>query len=126
MSNLNNIQEELRSLESGLPVNNIQPYSVPENYFDGLAEAILARVRTMEESAQAELLELSPLLAGISKLTPYSVPSSYFEDTLEDMAGFSQESDSPILDAVGKMMPYAAPDGYFESLPAEILARVAK
>jgi hypothetical protein len=126
MNNQKNIQEELRSLESGLPVNNIQPFSVPENYFNGLAEAILEKVKNMEASAKAELIELSPLLAGIPKLTPYAVPSSYFEDTLEDITRFSQESDSPVLDAIGRAMPYAVPVGYFESLPTEIMARVDK
>lgn len=126
MNNQKNIQEELRSLESGLPVNNIQPFAVPENYFNGLAEVILKKVKNMEASAQAELIELSPLLAGIPKLTPYAVPSSYFEDTLENSTGVFLESDSIVLDSIDRTMPYAVPGGYFESLPAEIMARVGR
>ena len=126
MSNPKNIQDELRSLESGLPVNNIQPFSVPDGYFEGLAAAILAKVKEMEVSANAELNELSPLLAGISKKTPYAVPSFYFDNTLEDLSGLTKESDSPIIDAIGRNMPYRISEGYFENLPAEILAKVAK
>lgn len=126
MNNPKNIQDELRSLESSLPVNNIQPFSVPEGYFEGLPAAILARVKNTEVSADAELNELSPLLAAIPKSTPYAVPSSYFENTLENISGLTQESDSQVLDMIGRNTPYQAPEGYFETLPAEILSKVSK
>lgn len=126
MSNPINIQDELRSLESSLPVNNIQPFTVPEGYFEGLPAAILAKLKNTEVSADAELQELSPLLAGIPKRTPYAVPSSYFENTVEDFSGLTQESDSPILNAIGKNTPYQAPESYFDGLAKEILAKVSK
>jgi hypothetical protein len=126
MNNPKNIQDELRSLESGLPVNNIQPFSVPDGYFEGLATIMLAKVKNIEVSAGAEISELSPLLAGIPKTTPYAVPSSYFENTLEDISGLTKESDSPMLNAIGKNTPFSVPEGYFENLPVEIMAKVSK
>lgn len=125
MSNQKNIQDELKGLESSLPVNNNQPFSVPEGYFEGLAAAILAKVKINEYPVQAELDEISPLLAGIPKRMPYSVPFSYFEENIVSINGRSEETDSRVLTAVGKTMPYTVPLGYFEDLPEKVLGKVA-
>jgi hypothetical protein len=53
------------------------PYSVPEGYFEGLAEQVLARIR--QEEAKEELGTLSPLLQQLSKKQPYSTPVGYFD-----------------------------------------------
>lgn len=125
MSSQKHIQDELRSLGIGLPVNNNQPFSVPEGYFDGLAARILAKVKSMEGSAQSELEEISPLLAGISKQTPFSVPSSYFEENLTGIGAVSGElEESQVLATIGKEMPYAVPGGYFEAFPEQALKTV--
>lgn len=126
MSSQKHIQDELRSFESGLPVNNNQPFSVPEGYFEGLGASILAKVKKSEDSVQAELDELSPILASIPKQTPYSVPSFYFENNMEGITAFIQESDSSVVAAIGTKMPYEVPEGYFETLSNEILAKVSK
>lgn len=126
MSSQKNIQDELKALESSLSFNNNQPFSVPEGYFGGLAAAILAKVKGSEVSAEAELGELSPLLAGIPKITPYSVPFSYFSENLDDVPGILQEPDLVVLNYVGKELPYAVPQGYFENLPEQILERISE
>ena len=74
MRSQTNIKDELKSLESGLPVTDNPAFSVPEGYFEGLASSVLAKVKASEASVQKELAEISPLLAGIPKVTPYSVP----------------------------------------------------
>ncbi len=126
MSSQKNIQDELISLGSNLPVNNNLPFSVPEGYFEELADALLAKVKsTNNDAAQTELSELSPLLAGLSKQMPYTVPVSYFENNAKDLDTLTQETDSAILAAIGNHTPYVVPEGYFETLPQTILARVS-
>jgi len=84
MSSRNAIQDELKSLGSSLPVTDNPFFSVPQGYFEELADSILAKVKASEIlTPQAELNELSPLLAGIPKVTPYSVPSFYFEEAFK-------------------------------------------
>ncbi len=102
MNSQKNIQDELRSLESNLPFNNNTTYSVPEGYFEGLAASVLAKVKGSDASVQAELGELSPLLAGIPKVTPYSVPFFYFEENTQLIPDFSQEPQLSVLNAISK------------------------
>lgn len=127
MDNENNIQDELRNLDSGLPPSNSpHPFSVPEGYFDGLAASILAKVKAQEHSAAGELQELSPLLAGISRQMPYAVPQGYFEQNLAGLTALSGNESSVVLDAIGKDLPYSVPEGYFERLPDQILANLVR
>lgn len=126
MDNQNNIQDELRSMNSGLPVNNSQlPFSVPEGYFNGLAAQILAKVKEQASTAADELQELSPLLAKISKTGPYILPEGYFEENLSVLPPFTKE-ESPVLAAIGKTFPYQVPQGYFEHLPQQIVTGVIR
>lgn len=127
MDNENNIQDELRNLESGLPSsNNTPPFSVPEGYFDGLAASILARVKEQEASAASELQELSPFLARISRQMPYAVPQDYFEQNLSSLSIITAEERSVVLEAVGRQMPYSVPEGYFHRLPEQIMANLVR
>src|SRR5690242_253919 len=110
MDNQNNIQDELRGLNSSLPVNNSQPpFSVPEGYFNGLAASILAKVKGQSSAAADELQELSPLLAGIPKTIPYTVPEGYFEQNMASLLFLVNEAESPVLAAIDKAMPYSVP-----------------
>jgi hypothetical protein len=127
MNRQNNIQDELRSLNSSLPVDNSPtPFSVPEGYFDGLAAQLLAKAKAQDASAAAELLALSPLLAGISKKIPYTVPEGYFDETEAVLSSIAKEEISPLLASIGKAMPYTVPQGYFEQLPAQIMATLTR
>jgi len=126
MSSQKHIQDELKSLESNLPFNNNMPFSVPEGYFEGLAATVLAKVKSSEASAEAELRELSPLLAGIPKVTPYSVPFFYFQENLDGVSKIDQEIESSILSHIGKELLYTVPQGYFTNLPEQILTRITE
>ncbi|MDB5207132.1 MAG: hypothetical protein JWR72_2207 [Flavisolibacter sp.] len=127
MSNQKNIQDELNSLESGLTVNNDQVFSVPEGYFEGFASSLLAKVKASEVSAQTELAELSPLLAGIPKVTPYSVPFFYFEQNAALIPDFSEDPQLSFLSEIGKaVVPYKIPQGYFDTLPEQIVSKVTQ
>jgi hypothetical protein len=125
MSSQENIQNELNSLKSGLPLSTNQVFSVPEGYFEGFASALLAKVKASEASAQTELEELSPLLASIPKVMPYSLPFSYFEQNSGLIPDFSQDPRLSVLNTIGKELPYKIPQQYFEILPNQMLAKVA-
>jgi hypothetical protein len=124
MINQDNILNELRGLNSDLPPgNNLHPYSVPEGYFEGLAESILAKV-TGQASAKDEIASLSPFLAGLSRTMPYSVPENYFSENMEGLEGLTTDVESIPLTFASKQPPYEAPSGYFDTLAENVLARV--
>ena len=129
MSGTNNISEELKALNSSLEINRLNPYVVPESYFEDLAGTVLRRIKALEAGTPQEELELlSPFIKNLSKNSPYTVPDGYFEnldasfvmvDADEEMATIS-----PLLGSLKKEMPYTVPHGYFENmaLPAEKLS----
>ena len=127
MNNRNTIQNELNELNSGLNSDlNQHPYSVPEGYFEGLANSILAKIKAeMPVSPFEEIAELSPLLAGISKKLPYSVPDDYFSLNIEGLQAFTSENEeSLVLSFIDKEMPYEVPVGYFANVPDQVLENV--
>lgn len=133
MAQNQNILQELNELNSSLAKRAPQnPYSVPVDYFDGLAEQVLNRIRAIESiSAKDEIRFLSPLLSSVSRETPYDVPPDYFKDLEERLMITVRESNdyqtvkeelaslSPLLNSLKKQIPYSVPDGYFESLGAK-------
>jgi hypothetical protein len=91
------------------------PYAVPAGYFEAFAAAVLARI--CREEAAAELQEISPLLAGLSRKMPFEVPQGYFE-----AAPVAAAPELPALLAdIDRRMPYAVPEGYFATLPELML-----
>ncbi len=126
MNSHKHIQNELRRHNSGLPFNNNQPFSVPEGYFEGLSASVLAKVKSSISPVQTELGELSPLLAGIPKITPYSVPFFYFEQNTEIIPDFSKEPDIHFLKEAGKTLPYTLPQNYFITLSERISTKVER
>lgn len=78
MSDRLTIQKELLEQNSCLAEQSAHtPYTVPDGYFDCLAETILTRIR--QGDVQEELGSLSPLLQQFSRTNPYSTPAGYFE-----------------------------------------------
>jgi hypothetical protein len=128
MDNKDNIQNELRGLNSELPSSTDKtPFSVPEGYFEGFAASVMAKIKGTEESAPAEITSLSPLLAGISRSMPYAVPSNYFQTTIEELPFLTgDDPKSAILSLVERATPYEVPLGYFANLPNQILERIAQ
>lgn len=127
MNSRNTIQDELNALNSGLNSNSNNPYSVPEGYFDGLAASVLAKIKGVTPvSAMEELVELSPVLAGVPKKMPYAVPEDYFQSNIEGLTAFTSESDeSLVLSFIEKDMPYEVPTGYFANVPEQVLEKIA-
>jgi hypothetical protein len=120
------IQDELKELGSHLPPNVSFPgLDVPLGYFDGLSQAILARIKNSDTvSVDQELTELSPLLASIPKTSVFSIPEGYFMRNLENIDVVVAEESSAIINSAGKDMPYVVPSGYFESFSTSVLRKV--
>jgi hypothetical protein len=129
MDSRTHIQSELKELNSSLPFNVKMPvFNVPEGFFEGFAESVLAKIKGKQAvSPSDELAELSPLLAGISRTMPYSVPDNYFNEASSSLPELMQEEQLPeLLLGIDKTMPYEVPAGYFDGMPKQILDRVVK
>jgi len=129
MESWDNIPDELRDFNSGLPsASGPNPYSVPEGYFEGLAGSVMAKIKAQTAlSAAEEIASLSPFLAGISRSMPYAVPDHYFQTTIEELPFLTGEDpQSAILSLVERVTPYQVPLGYFANLPEQILEKVAR
>lgn len=124
MSAHQNIPNELRELNSSLPVPGHYPgQDVPAGYFEDLADQILQRAKAADaDNVADELAALSPLLGSIAKKNPYTTPAGYFED----LSIQSNEEGLPeILKGLQQVPTYKVPTGYFEQLP-EVVLRKAK
>jgi hypothetical protein len=128
MSTRIHISDELKAENSQFPADaNGMPYGVPQAYFEGLAAAILDRIKAESLSASDELASLSPLLSGLSKKPPYSVPDQYFEANIASLPVLAREEEEDLAPAFGRLtLPFEAPLGYFESFPSQMLAKVAR
>jgi len=87
-----------------------QPFAVPSGYFEGLADNILKNIKNSEQSVEAELNELSPLLNTVSRQNVYAVPEGYFE-SLELTIPLKLEKPSGNVFSFGKpkrILQYAA------------------
>lgn len=71
------------TLETPVFLQSLRPTTtlrVPQGYFDGLPERMLALAKAAApENVAEELHELSPLLASLSRTYPGTVPAGYFE-----------------------------------------------
>lgn len=131
MTQRDDILRELNELQSQIGVTDHPGYQVPEGYFDGLANAIIQRIKALEaQSPREELDILSPMLSGITKNTPFTVPAGYFNDLSEKIQlrdGLEPGSDtaeaSGLLDGLKNKTTYTVPQGYFENLPALIVEK---
>ncbi|MGZ5190354.1 MAG: hypothetical protein ACXWCZ_04995 [Flavisolibacter sp.] len=124
-----NIQNELKGLNSSLPNKASEsPFSVPEGYFEGFAASVIARIKnesTSAESASAEIAQLSPCLASISRTMPFEVPENYFQTNIDVLpAIINDNEDSLVLSFIEKDMPLEVPQGYFFNLPERVMETV--
>jgi len=90
--------------------------SVPEGYFDGLANSILAKIK--KESAVSpleEMQDLSPAIAAIGNENIFRVPSGYFdhvaEEALQNVAPVAKVMEIKKRPAIVKYLAAAAITG---------------
>lgn len=129
MTTKETILQELNELNSPLvKLTGTEVYTVPAGYFEGLAEAVMNRIKALEAATPAdELAHLSPFLAKLSKSMPYTIPAGYFESlqenieyatTVDTSLSSNEELNtlSPLLSGLKKEMPFSVPEGYFDTL----------
>ena len=66
------------NVETVFPSNN--NLTVPDGYFEGLADSILNKIHVLENDVAAELNEISPVVAGIENKETFTVPEGYFQN----------------------------------------------
>lgn len=58
--------------------------TVPEGYFEGLADAIMHKIKAgASENSAAEILYLSPAVSAIGNKNIFTVPNNYFETNVQ-------------------------------------------
>jgi hypothetical protein len=130
------ILEELRQISPLVAgIGPVNPYRVPEGYFNSFAQQLMERIRINSLDARQELESLSPLLSRISKQVPYELPENYFTD-LSDQAlvgakaiefvNVELENLSPLMSSLKSKNVYEVPEGYFDSLAQKILVEARK
>jgi hypothetical protein len=115
MENRSNILIELKSISPALaeivPVN---PYTIPEGYFENLASEVLLIVTEEKPSG----------ILGKIIQAPYEVPSNYFHKLPEQLVALVKSDEvSSVLPGKANN-PYRVPQGYFNDLAGNILKRV--
>ena len=69
--------------------------TVPQGYFEALPQALLAKIRQQEVTNELE--DISPLLAGISKVPPNFVPSGYFQQQVNLPESANSTTEAPVI-----------------------------
>ena len=106
---LSELQSISRTVAGIAPVN---PYRVPEGYFQNLPLYILGLAKEPGFSVLAS-----------HTVTPYIVPEGYFENLPGQILAFVKNTDSRILKNK-QAIPYQVPTGYFDTLAENVLRRV--
>lgn len=115
-----NILKELQEVSPAIAIlSRENVYSVPLNYFDGLAGNIMQLVNA----------DVAGQSFPVATATPFTLPPDYFNTLAANIiANINQnnvdvtavESElaeiAPLLNTIDKRMPYSVPQGYFEQL----------
>jgi hypothetical protein len=76
-------------------INKSNVFSVPDDYFNNLADNILGKIKTSTiDSVRQELEEISPLLSKLPKTNVYAIPQNYFNE-LNSLAGADNNDLNP-------------------------------
>lgn len=119
------ILQELQQISPAVAnLGRQNPYSLPLNYFEGFAAAVLERI-------SAENPSFGPASA------PFSVPAGYFENLAADILDKARAQEvqsvpdelneiAPLLNTISKKPVYTVPGGYFESLEVTIPLKIGQ
>ncbi len=127
MNKKDHILKELSELDSSLSELSFKKtYSVPDLYFDNLAEHIISRIKETEGT------ELNSTLQNIRNKNIFSTPDGYFDgleekimDVIRMHADYQNANEeinaiSPLLIGIPKNSTYQTPAGYFDKLAENI------
>ena len=72
-----------------------------------------------------ELMEISPLIAGLERKNPYTIPEGYFEGLDISILEIVRADDNPsLLQGIAMKNLMQVPEGYFDLLAGSILDRI--
>jgi hypothetical protein len=113
------IIQELSDLGSSLAaLNSTNVYSIPNGYFEGFSNQVLAIIKNKDDLS---------LLSELPKVNPFQVPKDYFNGLEEKIMNAIRnhpdyqtsteelQSISPLLSSLHKRPVYSVPEGYFEN-----------
>lgn len=127
MNSRNDIQSELKLLNSSLPSAVKEPvFDLPQGYFENFAARVLAIIKgeAAAESTHDELLALSPLLAGLPRHMPFALPENYFQEHAPLPPATAPDEALPAWLEQSRTMPFAVPEGYFEHFGSGLLPQL--
>lgn len=122
-------------------LENLQPREqlfVPENYFDSLADNIMARIKNESDAGVAkETKEISELIAGIGNKNIFSVDPRYFDQLADDIeiklkpgpvseAAMETNALSKTVAEIGRKNVFAVPYNYFENLAEQVNLKISR
>ena len=126
MRNPEEILNELRSISPLIAsMEKVNPWTVPDGYFDKLAEGIAGRVKY--EYPQQTSLE--------GKVAGQQVPEGYFDHLSEsilsriraqEMEEGLRDSEFPVLESLRKVPVFKVPEGYFDQLGDQVLDKIKR
>jgi hypothetical protein len=111
---------------------------VPENYFDSLANNIMARIKNESFVGVAqETKEISELIAGIGNKNIFSVDNGYFDQLADNIqiklkpepvseAARETAALSKTVAEIGHENVFTVPQNYFESLAEQVNLKIIK
>jgi hypothetical protein len=105
MPSLDNISSALASLSQDVAqLPKSTPFSLPQDYFDRFSTRLMETI--LNEGAEQDLTELSPLLKSLKHENPYTIPEDYFNNLKVEIPG----KQAPVIGMkrVGSWVKYAA------------------
>jgi hypothetical protein len=115
-NNINELQE-ISPVVASIGIQN--PYSVPQDYFNSLAESVLLHVQLSQ-------------LRNTATATPFSVPEGYFENLAGSILSNTRNGDrknevqeelsaiAPLLNTIHKGNTFSVPHDYFEKFSVPV------
>jgi uncharacterized protein YihD (DUF1040 family) len=120
------ILEELKAISPQLAaLERVNPFTVPEGYFDGFAAGVLASVKEEETT----------LISSFSNEPSFEVPQGYFDSLADniiarikaaenELAADELKKLSPVLSGIQNSNVFEVPLGYFDGLADNIMAHI--
>lgn len=100
----------LEYVQTGLPFEKINGYTIPENYFEEFPTTLMSTIRQQEVSDELE--EVAPFLNQISKKVPYTIPEVAIIDIQAIVNDTVSVNETPVIQMPVrknlKWMQYAA------------------